>query len=260
MHITIIILTEILKGLFQSINIIKLSKLTFRNVNLQRNMWKLLKHNSIFYILPGLIMYLIDISDYYFYYAYIPIELFSGFIHMLYYFDISTTINNSITSRPKKDTADPMTNGLTMTLYQITMIILIGIFDIVINFINPNLSIIIKFLLLSIYHAVFAHNNLWQCIGLGISQRIDIYQKMWPYYFGYGIIASCLYLQTNIFLRGIYNIYVGILISVSLLNKMVLPTTKMQLPEINLKLIEYMMVIIYNTVSYIVENVIKIIN
>lgn len=256
------ILLSILHGFVQSLNVIKLSKLIYRNKNLRQNVIKLIKHNSIFYLLPGLLIYLMGISPDYFSYIYIPIEIFSSFIHLLYYFDISNIVNNSIVSRSKKsnsDSSDPITGSITMALYQFTMIVTISINDIFIVYINIYLSYLIKFLLLSMYHAVFSHNNLWQNIGLNITQRIDIYQKMWPYYFGYGIIASMMYIQTNIFIKGIYNIYIGILISIALLNKMVLPTSKITFPELNLKMIEYIMSIIFNIVSSVAKIVFKLI-
>ena len=259
-NVILTILREIFRGITQSLNIIKLSMLIYKNVNLQKNMFKLFKHNLILYILPAFIMILINIPFNYFYYLYVIIDTFSGFFHLLYYFDISNTIINSIPSKRKIHDTDPMTNGLTMTLYQLTTIITIGIIDFTIGLFNVKFSYVIKFFLLSMYHAIFVHNNLWQNMGLSITVRIDIYQKMWPYYLGYGIIPSILYMQSNILIKGIYNIYIGILISISMLNRAVLPTSKIVIPKITLKFIEYMMVLIYGTVSYCVVNILNIIN
>ena len=95
-------------------------------------------------------------------------------------------------------------------------------------------------------------NNLWQHKKLSINCRIDMHEKLWPYYIGYGTIATIIYQYAETqYIYGLYNIYMAILISIPFLIEPIYPKKQIQYPSINLKFFSYIMKFVFNITKFL---------
>jgi hypothetical protein len=143
--------------------------------------------------------------------------------------------------------------GLSMTFYQIAIYATIyGI-----NFFIPNyylLSMVIKYLMLCVYHSFYCFNNLWQYMKIDMHKRIDIHERVWPYYVSYGNLLTILYLCSNNSLCSfMYGSLTPILISTPFLEKALLPLKYHKYPKINLFIFSYIMNIIVHVSKLILK-------
>lgn len=240
------ILIDFRKGVIQSLRIDLFAKCIWKNPKLLRLFLKILKYNFIFHVLPILLVYFLSyISDFdtsgALNYINAPINTISSFFHLLHYMDLVCNINkDNILVISKKDGSKPVfapSISITMSIFYIAIRICISFINFVLHDNLKLFSFIITFGILNIYHAFYCFNNLWQQQQIEINYRIDMHERLWPYYFGYTILISTLYFQTdNPFLLSLYNIYMLVILSVPFLAEIKYPRSRTTYPKINLKL------------------------
>ena len=132
----------------------------------------------------------------------------SFFIHLLKYIDLMNCISskkNKINTR--MTLFSTISTSITMTFY---ISILTIISELVKYLTQENfyyIGIIFNFVFLNVYHSFYCYNNLWQTYGIILENRIVIHELFWPYYLGYGLIITILYMFISIdFILPIYNI------------------------------------------------------
>ena len=106
-----------------------------------------------------------------------------------------------------------------MTIYQFIVYLSTKLINIIFVDKLRTFGLVSIFVILTIYHSLYSYNNLWQVIGLDISRRINIHERRWAYFLGYGLIATIMYMNIfNPYILALYNIYMGILLSIPLLH------------------------------------------
>lgn len=162
------------------------------------------------------------------------LKIVNGLFIFLSTIEFISAIDIPNNNNKKGEVIDIISTIITMSIYQLSMML-------VISFVNyilfSNVSIIINFFILTIYHSFYAFNNLWQKKGIKINVRVDIYESRWAYYGGFGIIPTIIYLYSyNIYVASLYNLYLFMLIMIPFY--VVEPVIE-NYPKINLKVFTY---------------------
>lgn len=265
--INTLIFQEILEdfgvGIFNSVKINSLFKITMENIKIQRLIYKICMYNFLLHFLPTIIFNALEIITGISFVTFLniinyPIGVFSALFHLFHYIELIDNVSNYMPKTSNTINAiDSITLAITMSIYQI----IIYLTTTFINFIMHDrlyfLAIFLNFFILTIYHSFYCFNNLWQYRKIDMIYRIDMYEKLWPYYTGYGFFSTILYLYSNnMFVLGTYNIYIAILISLPFLLDRKYPTEKMPYPKINLiifsNIIGYLFKIIKNWTNYLI--------
>lgn len=249
------ILYDFFLGLISSVRI-DLIFTTIKSDSKLQSLWlKILKYNSLLHILPHIVTILLSsyVNLYFVQYLISPI---SAIFHLIHYMDllrISTDHCVDFRSKNKKELIDLISLGITMSIYSMVIYLtteLINIFFRNFYFIGY----LLNFIILSIYHSFYCFNSLWQYHQISPSTRIDMHEKLWPYYVGYGFIATIIYLNTSCLMCGIYNIYFGFLMMIPFLIKPIFPK-KNSYPSINLTIFSYLTSISISISIWIIKNV-----
>lgn len=242
---------EILKdysaGILDSIRINLLVKFIKTNGQMRNCIFKIFKFNFFLHLFPffviSLLEYLFNISlviilniiNY-------PINIFSIIFHIIHYMELISIICKYSPRMPNdRDTIDTLSLSITMTIYQLVIYFSATI----INYIIPDkyyFNILLTFIILTFYHSFYCFNSLWQYKLIKMSLRIDMHDKLWPYYAGYGTIATIIYHYIDHpIILSIYNTYIIAIILLPFLLVTRYPRTRMVYPSINLSLFSYMM-------------------
>lgn len=236
------ILQDFNLGLCDSIRIDKLCKIISHDTKIYNCLYKIIKYNMVLYLIPYLFVSLINLSiglnlfmlfDWLIY----PIDILSCFFHILQYIDLVSCINKYTTrSMTNRNNMNYLSLSITMTIYQLVIFITTIVLDLFFRNNLIYLSVILKILILSIYHSFYCFNNLWQYKQITLYHRIDIHEKLWPYHLGFGFIATIIYIFNNYYwISGIYNIYISILVCMPFINKTIYPDKYIKYNSINLK-------------------------
>jgi len=251
------IIEDFVSGLFNSIRIDKIIKPTRENPKLKKLWFKICKYNFLLHIFPTLLLLLVDwlfdISLIFIFniLAY-PINLFSGLFHLLHFFDL---VNIICIHTPKSSKTvgalDMISLMITMSIYQIVIYLTTTIINLIFHDNLYFAAIILNFIILTIYHSFYCFNNLWQYKKIDMFRRIDIHEKLWPYYIGYGTISTILYLcAIHPIMIAIYNLYLATIIALPFLLATRYPKKEIGYPKINLtifsKIIGFLFIIIKN--------------
>lgn len=255
----IAILREIIYGLFTSLRIDLLIKVIIENVKIRNHVMKIIKFNFLVYIVPSMILYLIN--------SFTGIS-FSTIINILYYpldllsvlfhaFNYILLINNICEYTPKLNASSgafaTISSAITMSIYSMIIYLINGI---ICHIFSTNLyfiSVILNLFLLTFYHSFYCFNNLWQYQKLDMSIRIDIHERIWPYYIGYGMLSSFIFMLTEIpYITGLYNIYITLLISIPFLIETRYPRSHDRYPRMNLSVFAYIMRLIVDLTKLII--------
>ena len=173
-----------------------------------------------------------------------PLNIFSALFHLLHYMDL---INIVITYSSKNSSTIPVLElvslAFTMSIYQIVIYLTTNLINILLHDRLYYIAIFINFIILTIYHSFYCYNNLWQYKKIEMIYRIDMHEKLWPYYFGYGTIATIIYqYTTNPLILGFYNMYMVLLISLPFMVQPKYPSKTNNYPSypaINLTIFSY---------------------
>jgi hypothetical protein len=254
---------DIFLGLIDSIRIDLFLSHIYKSNKCNNILKKIFKYNVLFHILPGIIIELINflfqVSFHtLLYYINYLINFMSMFMHMIIYLEIFGTFNK-FSLIPKSKLSNPITDSITitiiMTIYQLAVYLMTKI----INFIfgNQNLyfiSLIINFVILTIYHTIYSHNNLWQVLNLNLIQRINIHETRWAYFLGYGSIITVMYNYTyNPYILAIYNVYITNLLFIPLLKKINFQNNNISYPKLNLSIFSYIISWIFSIIRQLLK-------
>jgi hypothetical protein len=192
---------------------------------------KILKYNLCLHILPTFLANLLtnffQVSfQVLFYYLNFPLMLTSIFLHTVAYIELANALGTVVSAKkfrkvkPNVTFSDSITVVIMMAIYQLVVFFSTKIISLVLGNTFYMLGLLINFIILTIYHSLYAYNNLWQVLCIDINQRITIHEKRWAYFLGYGLPATVLYaLASDGYIMAIYNIYIGIILSIPLLMK-----------------------------------------
>jgi hypothetical protein len=240
------IFADFLFGVRTSTRVDLLTKLFLENYKFRSLILKIIKYNMLLHIFPYLaVVYMsgylnmqfplfFDISTY-------SINFFSVLFHTLHFMDlINICCTCCLKTYAGKNAIDMMSLSITMLVYQFIIFATTTIIDFILRDRFYFLSLFSNVLILSVYHSFYCYNNLWQHKNIKMFCRIDMHEKLWPYYIGYGAIATILYLhiENPVFL-GIYNLYTTISMSIPFLVEPIYPK-KNSYPSMNLNLFSYM--------------------
>lgn len=181
------------------------------------------------------------------------VSIFNTLFHLLHFIDLLNIINcyrgkskisDNARKRPnpyknysyRTDTVvESISLALTMSIYQFVIYLIILTIDLINNRYFLVFQLVIKFIILAIYHSFYCFNNLWQFRQIKMHFRIDMHEKLWPFYIGYGTLISILYLISDkMIVLALYNIYTAILISLPFVTDTRYPSRSMPYPSINL--------------------------
>ncbi|AGC01781.1 hypothetical protein H012_gp684 [Acanthamoeba polyphaga moumouvirus] len=236
------IFKDYLLGLADSVRFDKLINILLNDTKICKSFKKIIKLNFLMYLFPQIIIFMTyyllnwDLSILLYYLSF-PMGIVSCFFHILQYIDILSSIRkySSRISSPINN-MNYLTLSITMVIYQFVILSTL----ILIDFVGKNiifLTIILKILVLSTYHSFYYFNNLWQYKRVTLYHRIDIHEKLWPYYLGFGTISSIIYIFTDIYwMIFFYNLYTSILICLPFIIKTKYPPFPIKYPSCNLKI------------------------
>lgn len=202
--------------------------------------------NFLMYFIPALLVSIVeyifdmplqlflDIISY-------PIGVFSLFFHLFNYLTLINTIPcEPIDPNAKSTIIDSYSLAITMTVYNFVVYFTNYIVNYIFHYRMYVVAILINFSIITMYHSFYCFNNLWQRKRISEFHRIDMCEKLWPYYVGYGIVPSIIYMYTNYrYVLGLYNIYITLIICFPFYLKIKIPTKIPAYPNINLNIISY---------------------
>ena len=242
------IFKDYVNGFYDSIRISQLIKPITSDIYIRNCIWKIAKINFLMHFMPFLIFTLLQ----YFFsislatilnFLTYPINLFSILFNIFHYIDLIGMIYKYSPPMPNTNgTIDLLALAITMSIYQLV----IYLSTTLVHYVVPNqlyyVSMTLNFIILAIYHSFYCFNSLWQYQQISMNYRIDIHEKLWPYYIGYGTIATFLYWYSDHpIILGCYNIYLVMMITLPFLLKPRYPRTKMPYPAINMSIFSYIM-------------------
>jgi hypothetical protein len=241
---------DFLSGIITSVRFDLFIKPFYVNTKFRYLLLKIIAYNILLHFLPCMMLNLVNwlfnismmISNVFLF----PINLFSILFHLLHYMDLINMVSIYSTKTSNSgETLDLLSLTITMSIYQFVIFITTAVINIFFHiFFNTEfffIAFFINLFILMVYHSFYCFNNLWQYKKIKMSHRIDMHEKLWPYYTGYGIISSILYLySTNPIILGIYNLYMAIIISIPFMLEPKYPIKNMMYPYINLTIFSYM--------------------
>ena len=254
------ILLDFLSGLYESIRVDTLIYLLMVDDKIKNITWKICKYNVaipifaqfiIDYIVPNnmayIIIYFVKIFNIIFYF--LNCIEFIGAMNSVYFANKKSKKNVSI--------IDTSAIIITICIFQLSMIALIGIIHYLLYDNAYYIFVIINYLILAIYHSFDCYNNVWQNKNINIVTRINMYEKMWAYYFGYGTLSVFLYTYShNMYILGIYNLYFIVLRSIPFQDKN--QRQPRNYPKINMRIFTYLCEwIIYPIIGLLQNNVVE---
>ena len=254
------IVTDFLQGLLNSCRIDLIIKTAFVEPKLYRLLTKIIKYNFFLHWFP---LILVQLIDYFFkialfgflYYANYPINIFSALFHLLHYMDLVNMICTKTSKTTNSMAAlDTISLALTMTIYQLVMYLTTELIKFIFHDRLYIIALCLNFFILTMYHAFYCYNNLWQYKKIDMFYRIDMHEKLWPYYLGYSTIATFIYLcMRRSYVLGFYNLYMAVLISLPFLTTIKYPPKQNSYPAINLSIFSYITGCILAISKYIIR-------
>lgn len=240
------IISDFLKGLFDSLRLDYFFNAIKKNDKIDNTARSIFRFNSAIYFLPhiilGLLGYIFGVNlTFILYYFIYPLNLMSVFAHIYFYSNLigSLTVFAKIES---KTFLDLVSFTITMAIYRLVINLTTRLAYIIFN---PKLHFIINLMgifMLTIYHSYNCFNNLWHHKKINLGEMINLCEQSWPYYIGYGIIATLLYLfKYHPVIAGLYNLHIALILSIPFLNKNTYPRKKPVYPKINLSLYSHIM-------------------
>lgn len=251
------IINDFFSGFIQSLKIHLVIKLVWENTKYFKLINKIIAYNILLYLIPYLLINILNLyNNIYIYilfhfFNYI-IDFCSIFFHLVHYIELLNVVSSHIgKSMNNISLLNNLTSIIILYIYQSIMYLFAYIINFIFNDKLNFIAIILNFMILTIYHSFYCYNNLWQHNNIDLFLRIDIHEKLWPYYLGYGTLITFIYMYTNYsYIIAIYNIYLTILITIPFLIPIKVPDKKQKYPKIKLTIISYIISIIIKLVSY----------
>lgn len=240
------IINDFFLGLCNSIRIDLVAIIIIDNIKLRKLMCKICKYNFLMHLLPFVFGSLFDI--YFFHILKIPINIFSMFFHLVHYLDlISIASTYSQKTYNSSNALDSISLAITMTIYNLMIYFTTMLIDIIFYNNFYIIAMVIKFLILTIYHSFYCFDNLWQHKKIKMVYRVDMHEKLWPYYMGYGTLATVLFIYTpHPAILIIYNLYMMFAITLPFILVEKYPKTKeLTYPSINISVFSQLLGIMF---------------
>jgi hypothetical protein len=240
------ILTDFVFGLYHSLRIDSFLFLLFTNKNIRKHTFKIFKYHCLLLIFIQIIIDLY-ISQYVCYWILHLVKIINLIFYFLNCTEFQLCIINDMklseNSHKSKSILELSSMIITMVIYQLSILIT----NIIINYLFFESMYLVYFisnyLALTIYHSFYCHNNVWQKNNVDLSKRINMFEIKWPYYFGFGTISAILYTysNTNMYILGIYNMYMLLIICIPFLGFSMNYVNNLQTtyPKIDLSIFAY---------------------
>ncbi|AYV85603.1 MAG: putative etoposide-induced protein 2.4 [Satyrvirus sp.] len=244
-------LQDFTEGLFNSLRIDKIIRPVYYNLSLRKLLLKICKYNLVMHILPALI--LIFFNGRLLYPIIYAINIFSIMFHLLHYMDLTNIMSGYIVKSSKNiGKIEIISLAITMSIYQLVMYLTTTIIFLIFHDRMYWVSVCLNFFITTIYHSFYCYNNLWHCKKMQLAHRINIHEKMWPYYLGYGTFATIIYTYTdNLYVLVLYNLYLCLVIMLPFIMEIKYPRKEQTYPQINLFIFSYITGWIFNISKYI---------
>lgn len=251
------VLNHHIRGIISSVNIFPLYASCMSNSKLSMTIRKIIKFNMTLMVLPyfafslcrwcGLNLMMLP------WIYYVCISVISGIFHAIHYFDINQIVSIGIQKTDSElSLVDKISIMLTMMIYQFVIYLTTTIIEYLLFDKLYLLMIIIRYIVIVIYHALYCYNNVWQRMNINIERRIDILEKLWPYYFGYASIISIIYFYTsNPIFAALYNILLIVALSNPFLIKVRFPSNRKYF-QINLSIFTFILDCIIGSTKIII--------
>jgi hypothetical protein len=203
---------DFIKGFHRSIRYDNVCKSISRQYSLFKIFLKILFWNFMLHVsLPLTLNFIADpyYSSVILYIAYWPINLWSSFLHVVYFIELVAHIDKSKVIVEKVSVeAFGISASITMAIYYMSFGLISPLTNILINPIFSQAIWLFNFGVLALYHAFYCYNNLWQYQNVDLNKRIEQQSILWPYSLGYGCVASLLYLNSDgYYLQAVYNLH-----------------------------------------------------
>lgn len=224
---------DYLSGICASIRIDKFIYCIYTDAKLLKIIMCLIKLNTIFNIIPFVIITFFDLESYWIFYLYENYIAYflTSMIQIFNFLELAKHNNNHNKKYITGNVATPsFIDNITITallsFYQ--TVIYITAFIIKLLFVRQYIIwYVLNFLILSLYHSFYCYNVLWHQMSASMIHRIDMMEKLWPYYIGYATIATLISMNmSNIFIFSLFNLYMAILITIPFLIQPVYPKTQ----------------------------------
>lgn len=227
---------------------------------LVRLMQEMVKYNFLMHILP---LFLVQMLNYFtgislfgpFIIFNYLINLGSIFFHISRYMDLVNIVcvysQRTINTMSLLDT---ITLTIAMFIYQTVIYLTVELVNFILHDRIYLLAIVLNFFILTIYHSFYCYNNLWQYKKIEIFHRIDMHEKLWPYYLGYGTIATIMYYYiSSPYVLGLYNLYMTVIIAIPFLTEIRFPPKESLYPKINLIIFSHITALIFALIKYLTK-------
>uniref|UniRef100_A0A6C0LSK6 Uncharacterized protein n=1 Tax=viral metagenome TaxID=1070528 RepID=A0A6C0LSK6_9ZZZZ len=231
------ILLDFISGLIDSIRLNLIFQQIKNNQKIRTLFLNYVKINALVYFIPHILTYF-NLHQFIFKYIFEYTTALIIFIYNLFYnIDLLNSINYiKIKTNIKMGSLDKTPLIITMIIYQFTIYIATEIIKIILHDNLWFLTIFINTVILMLYHSFYCFNSLWYLLNFDSHKILDITEKIWPYYLGYGMIATILYVhQFNFIMHAIYNVYMTIIILLPFLINIKLPSINQSYMKISMK-------------------------
>lgn len=232
------ILYDYFDGIVTSCRINTFVKNLYNDAKLFRLTKKIVKYNLIMHFLPVIVLYLLSTItniDHQLVLKFItfPINIFSTLFHILHYMDLVNIVTTySSKNKSSMQVLELISLALTMSIYQIVIYLSTNMLNFLLHDKFYYVCLFINYIILALYHSFYCYNNLWQYKKIDMGYRIDIHEKLWPYYFGYGTIPMIIYQYAGSPLGlGCYNIYMILVIALPFMIRPKYPSRTNNYPD-----------------------------
>lgn len=182
--------------------------------------------------------------------------IISNIFHILHYMDLLNMVSiyksKNINSQSQiKGSMINISVTLTLMFYQSVIYSTTGLIKYFLYHKLRVLASVLNLFILMFYHSFYCFNNLWQHKKILMSHRLDIHEKLWPYYLGYGFIASVLYsLSEDPYIITIYNMYMILTISIPFLTQTIYPSETIRYFTLDLSIFADILGRIYKNLGF----------
>lgn len=252
------IVRDYFSGLLFSCRFDLLLRKAYYNKKILCLIFKIVAYNFLLHIIPTILVepfrHLFYISLF-FNIINFQINLVSVLFHLIHYLDLLNIIS---TYSGRTDNVSPpletMSTVITMSLYKFTIYLTTLLVNLILHERFFFVATCLNFVILEFYHSFYCYNNWWQHRRIRMRRRVDICEKMWPFYLGYGTFASIIYFYTSTpQFTGLYNLYITFLIS----NPFLMETKHWDIspsyPSINLSFFSYLTKFLFFLAKIIVK-------
>jgi hypothetical protein len=247
------IILDFFRGVKASVEIPSLINLISVRPSVGIILWRIMRFNLLCHMVPGILMYYLSTGPTINFIIGVIINLISFIFHLIHNIDLVSNLDSN-QKNSDMSTLDCLTLAITMSIYQIAIWLATSLVSFLLSERLYYLSILINFLSLSIYHSMYCFNNSWQKSRIMMYYRIDMLEKLWPYYVGYGTIATiiCMMINNQI-VTAIYNCYLTTIIIIPFCIDHIYPKHEMPYLSVNLSIFSWLSDIILIVTKYVLE-------